>query len=236
MIQFFKRLFYKKLILVGSRTNLTDIKVTAEDSGYKIIGILDKHYWGNTDSICGIPVIGSEEELLDTKCRWRKYSFFPANWWDGKQATNGFNADKLRQERIKLLDDSGVRVANLISNGVHWFHGRENIKLGKGILILANSSISGNTEIGDYSVVDWEVKLVNTKLGRNNIVGVDSILAHATVGDNVRMGVRSVVLPRKKPTVSIGSGSILFVNSLTLEDIPENTVQTMYRIQRKRTT
>lgn len=234
MIQFFKRLFYKKLILVGSRTNLADIIVTAEESGYRIIGILDKHYWGNTDSICGIPVIGSEDELLDPTSKWRKYNFFPANWWDGKQAAHGFDADKLRQDRIKLLDDTGVRVVNLISRGVHWFHGRKNIKLGKGILILANSSISGNTEIGDYSVVDWEVKLVNTKLGRNTIVGVDSILAHADVGNNVRIGVRSVVLSRKKLTVKIGDGSILFVNSLTLEDLPENTVQTMHGQRRKR--
>ena len=61
MLNFFK----KKLILVGSRNNLSDIIEAAKDSGYHIIGILDKHYWGNTEKINGISVIGSEDELLD---------------------------------------------------------------------------------------------------------------------------------------------------------------------------
>ena len=43
----FKQLFKKKLILVGSRQNLSDIVEAAKDSGYHIIGILDRHYWGN---------------------------------------------------------------------------------------------------------------------------------------------------------------------------------------------
>ena len=55
----------KKLILVGSRRNLTDIVYTAQDLGYEVVGILDKHYWGNTATIDNVPVIGSEDELLD---------------------------------------------------------------------------------------------------------------------------------------------------------------------------
>jgi acetyltransferase-like isoleucine patch superfamily enzyme len=233
MLNFFK----KKLILVGSRNNLTDIVETARDNGYKIIGILDSHYWGNTKSICGIPIIGSEQELLDSNSKWRKYNFFPANWWDGKQASkDGFDADKLRQERINLLDQANVKVINLIDTGVHWFHRRQNLKLGKGILILRNSSISENVTIGDYSVIDWEAKIVSSTIGRNCIIGVDSIMAHAVLGDNVRVGVRSVILPRKKPTVNIGNNAILYVNSLVLEDVADGGVYTMYGRTKKRIT
>ena len=120
MFNFFK----KKLILVGSRRNLDDIVSAAQVCGYKIIGILDKHYWGNTQEICGIPVIGSEEELLVPDNKWSKYNFFPANWWDGKQAIgdNTFDGDQLRKERLDLLDKAEGHVINLIMDPhVHWF-------------------------------------------------------------------------------------------------------------------
>lgn len=232
MFNFFK----KKLILVGSRTNLSDISVIAEMTGYKIIGILDKHYWGNTKEICGIPVIGSEEELLDPKSKWRKYNFFPANWWDGKQARGQeFDADQLRRDRLALLDKAEVNVVNLISKDVHWFHNKHNLKLGKGILILSNSSIGENVTIGDYSVIDWDDRINNTTIGRNSIIGTGSLLAHVNVGDNVRVGARCTLIPsRKKDLLTVGNGAIIYICSLVLDDVSENGIYTMHGKTRQR--
>jgi len=236
MLNKLKNLFRKKLILVGSRQNLNDIIVAAEHSGYKIIGILDSHYWGNTDSICGIPVIGSEQELLDPKCRWRKYEFFPANWWDGRQALKGgYDADQLRRDRLDLLDRCGVRVANLISKDIHWFHNKKNFTIGKGVLILSNASIGADVKLDDYSVVDWDVRLQYVNVGRNTIIGAASILAHVDVGDNARVGLRSTLIPsRKKDLLSVGNGAIIYIGSLVLDDVPEASVYTMYGQTRKR--
>lgn len=236
MLNKIRNLFRKKLILVGSRNNLLDIIVAAEHSGYRIIGILDSHYWGNTNSICGIPVIGSEQELLDPNCQWRRYEFFPANWWDGRQALkSGYDADRLRQDRLDLLDRSGVRVANLVSRDVHWFHNKRNFVIGKGVLVLGNASIGADVTLGNYSVVDWDARLQYTKVGRNAIVGAASILAHVDVGDNARIGLRSTVIPsRKKDLLSVGNGAIIYIGSLVLDDVPADSVYTMYGQTRKR--
>jgi len=238
MLNKLKNLFRKPLILVGSRQNLDDIASAARVCGYKIIGILDKHYWGNTESICGIPVIGSEEELLDPKCRWKKYSFFPANWWDGKQAigTRTFDGDALRRERLALLDRSGVRVVNLIMDPyVHWFHFRKGFKVGKGVLILAGAKIGADVVISDYCAVDWDVRLVGSQLGRNTIVGADSTLAHVHTGSNVRIGVSStLVASRKKNVITVGDNAIVYIKSLVLDDVPADSVYTMYGQTRKR--
>ena len=234
MFNFFK----KKLILVGSRTNLSDIITAAEDCGYKIIGILDKHYWGNTEKICGIPVIGSEEELLDPNSKWRKYNFFPANWWDGKQAIGDvFDADQLRRERIDLLDKSGVNVVNLIMNSrVDWIHNKRDFTIGKGVLILAGAKIGEHVSIGDYSILDWDVKLsAFNKIGRNSTIGYDTLLAHTDIGDNVRIGVRCVLIPsRKKRVLTVGNNAIVYIGSLVLDDVPEDSVYTMHGRTRKR--
>ena len=43
--------------------------IVADLAGYEIIGILDHHYYGNTDNINGVPVIGDERWLLDSTRR-----------------------------------------------------------------------------------------------------------------------------------------------------------------------
>jgi hypothetical protein len=83
----------KNLILVGVRQNLIDIKQIAKRNNYKIIGILDKYYYGNTAQASDIPIIGSEEWLLDDTNaqaqQWKKQcSFFMSSWWDGRQHTH----------------------------------------------------------------------------------------------------------------------------------------------------
>jgi bifunctional N-acetylglucosamine-1-phosphate-uridyltransferase/glucosamine-1-phosphate-acetyltransferase GlmU-like protein len=226
----------KKLILVGSRHNLSDIIETANHSGYKIIGILDKHYWGNTAEICGIPVIGSEEELLVPNNKWSRYNFFPANWWDGKQALGQqFDADSLRRQRLQLLDAAGVTVVNLISKDVHWFHSKRKLTMGKGILILSNASVGSDVAIGDYSVIDWDTRIVDSTIGRNSIIGAASILAHVKVGDNVRIGVSSILIPsRKKDLLTVGDNAIVYIGSLVLDDVVENGIYTMHGKTRQR--
>lgn len=232
MLNKIKNLFRKKLILVGSRNNLWDIIDAANESGYHIIGILDSHFYGNTEEICGIPIIGSEQELLDPNSKWRKYNFFPANWWDGKQAIGKgvYNGERLRQERIDLLDRSGVNVVNLINDKhIHWFNHKRNLKLGKGILMLSNVRVGANVTIGDYSVIDWDAGLADTTVGRNSIIGVDCILAHCAIGNDVRVGVRSVLIPsRRKHVLTVGDRAIVYIGSTVLDDVAPDSVYSMH--------
>ena len=176
--------------------------------------------------------------MLDPTSKWRKCSFFPANWWDGKQAIGGktFDGDTLRKERLELLDRADVHVVNLIMDPfIHWFHFRKGFKVGKGVLILAGAKIGANVVVGDYCAIDWDVRLVDSQLGRNNIVGADTTLAHVRTGNNVRIGVSStLVASRKKDVITVGDNAIIYIKSLVLDDVAADSVFTMYGQTRKR--
>jgi acetyltransferase-like isoleucine patch superfamily enzyme len=227
----------QKLILVGSRRNLTDIAYTAKDLGYEIIGILDKHYWGNTPTIDGVPVIGSEDELLAPNHKWKNYNFFPANWWDGTQDLTGQGQDggRLRQQRIDLLDQSGVNVVNLIHPTATFFHKFDTVTLGRGNLILGHAKFTSHISIGDYNVIDWDCNIgTGTQIHNNVIVGAATTTAHVSLLDNTRIGVGCVLIPRKKDTMTVGPDSVIYIGSTCTVDVPPDSVYTMHNRVKKR--
>lgn len=227
----------KKLILVGSRRNLSDIVYTARDSGYEVIGILDKHYWGNTDSIDSIPVIGSEDELLDPGHKWTNYDFFPANWWDGSQDLSGQGQDggALRKARIDLLEKSKVNVVNLIHPTAIFFHKFDTVFLGRGNLILGHAKFTSHITIGNYNVIDWDCNIgTETTIGNNVIVGATTTTAHVTLLDNTRIGVGSILIPRKSNHMTVGPDSVVYIGSTCTVDVPPNSVFTMHGRIKKR--
>lgn len=227
----------KKLILVGSRTNLTDIVYTAQDLGYEILGILDRHYWGNTDIIDGVPVIGSELELLNPDCPWLKHNFFLAGWWDGSQDLSGQGRDggQLRQERIGILEQSGAPVVNLIHPTATFFHRFDTVTMGRGNLILGHAKFTSHIRIGNYSVIDWDCNIgTGTTIGNNVIVGATTTTAHVDIKDNSRIGVGCILIPRKTNTMTIGPNSVTYIGSTVTVTVPPNSVYTMHGRTRKR--
>jgi acetyltransferase-like isoleucine patch superfamily enzyme len=227
----------KKLILVGSRANLADILYTARDVGYEVIGILDKHYYGTVEKMGDIPVIGSEEELLDPNCQWRQFDFFLANFWDGSQDMSGKGQDggALRQQRIAILESSGVNVVNLIHPLAVFFHALDTITIGKGNLILGHARFLSHITIGNYSVIDWDCNIgTNSYIGNNVIVGAASTTGHVQIGDNSRIGVGCILIPRKKKLLSIGENSIVHIGTTVTKDVPPNSVYTIYNKIQKR--
>jgi len=221
----------KKLVLVGSRWNLSDIVFTARDLGYEILGILDHHYWGNTDYIDGIPVIGDERDLMNPDCVWRQYDFFLADWWDGSQdiAGTGNTGEELRQTRIQLLESSQVNVVNLIHPSAQFFHGRDSVSIGHGVLILGGTIFISRITIGNYSAIDWRSNIgTDTVIGNNVIVGAASTLAHVTIKDNCRIGVGCILMARKKKQLEIGANSIVYIGSTVTTNVPDNSVYTMH--------
>jgi hypothetical protein len=227
----------KKLILVGSRRNLTDIVYTAHDLSYEVIGILDKHYWGNTEHIDGIPIIGSEDELLDPSNQWKNYDFFPANWWDGAQDLTGQGQDggQLRQQRISLLEQSGVNVVNLIHPTATFFHKFDTVTFGRGNLILGHAKFTSHISIGNYNVIDWDCNIgTETQIHNNVIVGAATTTAHVRLLDNTRIGVGCVLIPRKKDVMTIGPNSVVYIGSTCTVDVPPDSVYTMHNRVKKR--
>lgn len=233
----------KNLILVGVRQNLFDVKQIAKLTNYRIIGILDKYYYGNTLEINGIPIIGSEEWLLDNNNQqaeqWKKQSsFFMSSWWDGRQYTAhtiGLDNEQVRKDRINILDQSQVELINLIHPLA--ILRSENVQLGRGLLINAFVNVNYNVTIGDYSVLDYNANIAAyTSIGKNCIVGPGTSIANAVLEDNVRVGVNCTIVATKKDfsKLTIGQGTIIHLASVVTDDVPSEHIYTRHeRMLRK---
>jgi carbonic anhydrase/acetyltransferase-like protein (isoleucine patch superfamily) len=233
----------RPLIFVGSRHVMGELAIIAELRGIEIMGILDHHYYGNTTEISRVPVIGDERWLLDPTNNqaqeWLKTcDFFPANVWDGVQWTplsGNIDLQKLRQNRIEILEKSGANCINLIHPNAIVFgldSKYSTLTLGKGILMHAGSRASiTNVSIGDFCIIMEDSFLGHdTLLGKNVIVAAASCLHSCDVGDNGYIGQFSKIDPiacaRKKEKIKIGTNSTVWSNSLIIKDVPDNSIYT----------
>lgn len=226
----------KNLILVGGRRNIHDIKTLAARCNYNVLGILDKHYYGNTDSIDDVPVIGDEEWLLDDSHalaqQWRQHCWFLCtSWWTGRQHVNtqGLNDDHVRRRRIDIMDQAGVKIANLIDPDI-FMPNPKTVIMGQGIVIMPGVKIGSHVTIGNHSFVDWDVVISKyTKIGNNCIIGLGSYLAGCVLHNNIRVGVRATIVrdgKKNSDPAHIGDNCILQVGAITMDDLPADHVRT----------
>jgi len=231
----------RPLIFIGNRNNQALLHLTAELNGYEILGILDSHYYdiNNNVEINHVPVIGDEHWLLDINNQkaqqWLKTcDFFVANWWDGSQHLKKDSVDlqKLRLDRIKILEIAGANVINLIhpsSQIIGADSKYSSIKLGKGIFIDADCWISPcEVTIGDYCVIMQNAKIAtNSRLGFNVCVAPDAYVHHCEIDDNSYIGLFTRVgLNYKNGIIKIGKNSTTWINSYVLTNIPDNSIHT----------
>lgn len=230
----------RPLIFVGSRNDFPNVAIIAELSGIEIVGILDHHYYGNTDSMSNIPVIGDERWLLDSNNaqaqQWLKTcDFFPANWYEGVQPINKIDMLKLRLERISVLEQAKANIINLIHPNARVDGLKSkyavNFSLGRGILIDDMCWVSpNNTQIGDYSQFSIGVNLGhNTTIGKNVTVAPWATLPRCTIGDNSVIGMHAkidIIAAYRPGTLTIGSGATVWANSLISKNVPDNTIYT----------
>jgi carbonic anhydrase/acetyltransferase-like protein (isoleucine patch superfamily) len=230
----------RPLIFVGSRQCMMALANIAELNGIEILGILDHHYWGNTDSIGNIPVIGDERWLLDVNNTQAQTwltgcDFFAANYWNGQQSKNP-NLQKLRQDRIKILEQSRASIINLIHPSVNIYKLNSkyhNVRLGKGIEIHDDCWISlDHTTIGDYCSIQNNSRIGHDAvLGNNVIISPDAWMFNCEIGNDVFIGMSSMidiieVSRREKSLISIGNNSSVWANARITRDIPDNSIYT----------
>ena len=229
------RPYKKPLLLVGVRQNLADIISLADQNNYRVIGILDQYYYGNTDKIFNIPVIGDENWLLDkSNINTQKWSnnvwFINTTWWTGRQHVNttGLDLEQLRKQRNKILNDSGVKLANLIHHEAK-IPSLKTVDLGNGIVIMGEALIGAYTSIGNHCIIDWQASISKySKIGQGCIVGGRANIANYILEDNVRIGVGANLVGCKKDFTfsTVGENSVIHVGAVAVDDIPANHIRT----------
>jgi acetyltransferase-like isoleucine patch superfamily enzyme len=226
----------KSLIFVGSRNLMRQLALIAELNEIEIVGILDHHYWGNTEFIGDIPVIGDERWLLDPNNiqaqTWlQNCNFFPANWWHGNQPTdkNNINMQELRNQRINILKQSGANVINLIHpTSLPPVSKYADFKIGQGVFIDAECWFSiDQVVIGDFCGIEVGSRIShNTTLGENVLVAPEVFLCDCNVGSNSFIGTRSCTSSRRLLTINIGENSTVWAGAEVIKNIPDNSIYT----------
>lgn len=216
------------------------LALTADALGIKINGILDHHFYGNLASITDIPVIGDERWLLDPTNKqaqeWKhSCDFFVANWWYGSQTLDKTSIDlqQLRQQRIKLAEDAGVNVINLIhpnSQPKYINSQYANVAIGQGVFIDDDVWISvDDVSIGDYSCVATGSKIVHhTHIGKNVTIAPEAYIYSCDIGDDSYFGMfsRIDVTRKNSAKITIGKNCTVWSNSTVVKNVPNDSIYT----------
>lgn len=134
-----------------------------EDFGIQIAGILDKDYWGNTEYVCEIPVIGSQDEIL----KFKNYNFFCAtNWQPIKDSISIRNKEK-RHELMNLLKKNKLNCISLVDPSSK-ISRRSNI--GVGVFIDAQVIIESNVNVGDFTTIYSQTQIGHDTVIKENCV------------------------------------------------------------------
>jgi carbonic anhydrase/acetyltransferase-like protein (isoleucine patch superfamily) len=145
----------KPLIFLGSNYAMLIIKEVCDEVGITVQGIIDSDYFGNTDTICGMPVIDSEECFNDpAKLSFyqQHFNFFCAtNWSPEHNAVQQRNRDK-RHQLIDLIDSLQLPCISLIDP-------RANVSryatVGKGVFVDAMCNVEAGAQLHDYVNIMW---------------------------------------------------------------------------------
>ncbi len=158
----------KPIIFLGSSMAMTMFVEAADHMGIPIHGIIDKDYYGNTDTLHELPVIDSEE-CFDNAEKLNYYrdnfQFFVAvNPLPMQDATTTRNREK-RYRLIDLVKQHNLECATLIS---------------KMTSISPKSTIGKNVFIGNLVTAEPYVSVGDF----TNIWGLLVIGHHAQIGEN----------------------------------------------------
>lgn len=171
MNQNLKLLDNKPLIFLGSNIVMQKFTEVCEDNGIQVLGLIDNDYWGNTSSICGVPVIDTEECFNDPiKLQFYKnnFNFFCATNWLPFQDEVSIRNRLKRERLLNLIDSLELNCINIIDKSARV---SRSAKLGKGIFIDGAVSIEPNVVIQNYTNI-----YSHTDIGHDSIVGRNCVI------------------------------------------------------------
>jgi len=189
----------RPLILLGTNVNLYHQVEMAELNGMKVVGVIDSDYYGNTDTICDVPVIDTERVFDDPErlAHYREnFQFFCAVvGLPEKNPVTMRNYEK-RLMLLDLIDQHDLPCVSLVSPHASI---SSLAKIGKGVFIDHFVTIEAKVELEDYVSV-YGYSMINhfTKVGRNTqFHRYSSIGSFCTVGENSHFSPMSRALKAK---------------------------------------
>ena len=191
----------RPLIFLGSNYVMYKLTELCEELGIEVAGIVDKDYWGNTESICEIPVIGSEDNID----QFREYNFFCAtNWMPMEDPVTTRNREK-RHRLIQVIKDNNLNCISLVDPTARI---SRRSTIGHGVFIDCHVMIESGVSVGDFTSIYGQVQVGHDTTIKENCVFQRAVgLASKQVFENdvyLSSGVKAL-----KPGVTFGSGTFI---------------------------
>jgi acetyltransferase-like isoleucine patch superfamily enzyme len=199
---------HKPLIFLGSSQAILIFAETCEENGIAVHGIIDSDYFGNTDSIDGIPVVDTESSFDDpakAKYYQENFNFFCAvNWMPSRDPIAVRNYNK-RKMYLNLIKEKNLSCINIIDSRAKI---SKTAQLGVGIYIAEFVSIEPKVVVNDFVNI-W----IGSMIGHHSCVGSNSVIqrscilqGNVTVEDDVYLSPRVFLF---KSDITIKSGSFV---------------------------
>ena len=182
----------KPLIFLGSNIALEVFSDACEHLNIQVHGIIDKDYWGNTESYCGVPIIDTEESFNDaSKLQYYRdnFNFFCAtNWIPTTDVVSVRNRLK-RDNFIKLIEDHNLNCISIVDPCAKIL---KSINIGRGCFIDGYINILPRVTVGDYTNI-----YTFSHVGHDTVIGKNCVIqrhcavpSDSIVEDNVFFWIR----------------------------------------------
>lgn len=191
----------KKAIIIGAGTYGEVYATYLKEDGIDVIGFIDDNASSHNKKINGISVLGSFEVLKNDKIK--------------SQVSDVYCSIGNNEIRVEMLEKSlelGYSVPNFIHSSVQI---TKEVKIGKGVYILPNSTIMPHTILEDFVMISMGSKIAHhcvlekgcfvstgvnfgasITLKKKSFIGIGATLMTGVkiIGENVTIGAGAVVI------------------------------------------
>lgn len=214
----------KPVIFLGSNWVLDLQAEACDEAGLKIAGIIDNDYYGNTESLHGIPVIDSETAFDDPE-RLEYYRnnfvFFCATTWQPIQDPKDARNLSKRHHLLEVIERYNLPCCNIIDPRAKV---SRSVELGSGIYIGEFVAVDPYAKINDHTSIYGLSHIGHhSQIGKNCVVQRKcGIAGNVTLEDNVFLSCNSTLA---KTHSTIGTGAFIHENLYVKRNVlPEEIV------------
>lgn len=163
-------------------------------SGYTVAGVVDSDYYGNTESICNVPVIGNEDTW-----NYDNYVYFNAVN-ASPLTTDTHTRNNLKRQKIQdIIDQKKLSCVNLLHSTAVIAN---TVTLGQGIMVCAGAIVSNYAVLNNHCQIREQSYVAhNASIGCGAVLQVQSYVgANISVGHDCYIAIKGTVLSGKDST------------------------------------
>jgi UDP-3-O-[3-hydroxymyristoyl] glucosamine N-acyltransferase len=212
----------KKLVFLGHSVNIKRLIDVAADQ-FEILGIVDDNYFGNTDVLEGLPIIGSEKNINMVLNSWGNLYFFVAS--PLRTSLDWTRTNPRRDCLIDIAENYNLELVNLIHPSAII---PDTTKLGKNIFIGQYTVLQNYVSIEDYVFVKEQVCIAHhCVVKKNSNISSQAYLgANVSIGENSYIGIKGAVIASGNNLI-IGKNCFTHPGSVVMKNLPDNTTYTI---------